>query len=95
MRDKPGTREEVYLSWLADRLGSAATLDLTSSRLASFERSEARRNGRRVEGPDAVIHGTLLVGDPGAFTEALAKGIGRHRAYGYGMLLLRPPQRPR
>jgi len=25
----------------------------------------------------------------------LARGVGRHRGYGYGMLLLRPPQRRR
>ncbi|GHE81823.1 hypothetical protein GCM10019059_44550 [Camelimonas fluminis] len=51
------------------------------------------RKGRRIEGPDATFHGSLVVTDPEAFTILLARGVGRHRAYGYGMLLLRPPQR--
>lgn len=95
LRGTATSREDTYLAWLAERLAPAATLDLTASRLASFQRTAVRRNGRRIEGPDAVIHGTLTVLDPTAFAETLAKGVGRHRAYGYGMLLLRPPQRPR
>ena len=35
------------------------------------------------------------VTDPVAFVGLLARGMGRHRSYGYGMLLLRPPQRGR
>lgn len=88
------TREEVYLDWLADRLAPAARLDRGASRLAGFRRRRVVRNGRRLEGPDATVHGTLTVTDPGAFATLLAAGVGRHRAYGYGMLLLRPPQRP-
>lgn len=95
LRGTATTREDTYFAWLAERLAPAATLDLTASRLASFQRTTVRRNGRRIEGPDAVIHGTLTVTDPAAFADTLAKGVGRHRAYGYGMLLLRPPQRPR
>ncbi|MCB1549292.1 MAG: type I-E CRISPR-associated protein Cas6/Cse3/CasE [Hyphomicrobiaceae bacterium] len=50
---------------------------------------------RGVEGeqggsPDAVMHGSLTVSDPDAFHRLLARGIGRHRAFGFGMLLLRP-----
>lgn len=93
MRDQKVSRQEAYLGWLADRLGSAAILDLTGSRLASFERKNIQRNGRRLEGPDAIIHGTLTISDPQAFADLLARGVGRHRSYGYGMLLLRPPQR--
>lgn len=45
------------------------------------------------EGPDAVMAGTLGVRDPAAFARALARGVGRHAAFGYGMLLLSPPGR--
>ncbi len=86
-------REAVYLDWLNARLGAAATLDREGSRLASFRRSRVHRGGRLAEGPDAVIHGALTVTDPDRFAERLARGVGRHRAYGYGMLLLRPPRR--
>ena len=87
------TRESAYLNWLAERLAPAAALEKENSRLAGFRRQRIQRGGKRLEGPDAVVHGTLSVVDPSAFAELLAKGVGRHRAYGYGMLLLRPPQR--
>lgn len=95
LRDRKTTREAAYLDWLAARLAPAAALDPSSSRLAGFRRSRVQRNGRRIEGPDAVVHGTLTITDPVAFAGLLARGVGRHRSYGYGMLLLRPPQRGR
>lgn len=51
--------------------------------LAATGRGAARR-------PDVVFDGTLELRDPDAFAAALARGIGRHRAFGFGMLLLRP-----
>lgn len=47
----------------------------------------------QVEGPDALMTGTLTVRDPAAFAAMLARGVGRHAAFGYGMLLLSPPRR--
>jgi CRISPR system Cascade subunit CasE len=38
-----------------------------------------------------LLRGELTVADPDAFSALLARGVGRHRAFGYGMLLLRPP----
>ncbi len=90
------TREQVYAHWLADRLGKrGAALDQDTVRLAAFQRSRAHRklHRRHIEGPDAVMQGVLTVADPAAFADALRLGIGRHRAYGYGMLLLRPTRR--
>ena len=86
-------RADLYLDWLAGKLQAAAQLDRSCTRLAAFERSRVYRNGKPIEGPDATFHGTLTVTDPVAFGELLARGIGRHRSYGYGLLLLRPPQR--
>ncbi|MEQ8964701.1 MAG: type I-E CRISPR-associated protein Cas6/Cse3/CasE [Azospirillaceae bacterium] len=40
--------------------------------------------------PDAVFEGVLRVDDPAAFAALLARGVGRHRAFGFGMLLLAP-----
>jgi CRISPR system Cascade subunit CasE len=49
---------------------------------------------KRVKGrPDVTFTGTLTVTDPTAFSALLARGVGRHRAFGFGMLLLRPPTR--
>jgi CRISPR system Cascade subunit CasE len=44
------------------------------------------------EGPDAVLEGVLEVVDGEAFAALLRRGVGRHRAFGFGMLLLRPPR---
>lgn len=87
------TREAVYLDWLAERLVSGAELDCQASHLARFRRVRVARGNGSLEGPDATFHGTLKVTDPTSFAALLARGVGRHRAYGYGMLLLRPPNR--
>lgn len=85
-------RETVYAAWLAERLGDAAEID--ECRLAAFRRTRViRGDGAGPEGPDATLQGTLSVQDPEGFARRLRQGVGRHRAYGYGMLLLRPPNR--
>lgn len=80
-------REAVYRGWLAERLEGAARLD--GARMVRFQRTRAER-GQALEGPDATFHGELTVTDGAAFSRLLAAGVGRHAAYGYGMLLLRP-----
>lgn len=85
------TRAAVYRDWLAERLPGAA---LRTAELVRFQRLRVLRDGRALEGPDATMHGTLTVTDPDAFANGLAQGIGRHRAYGFGMLLLRPAGAP-
>ena len=103
------TREQVYAQWLAEHLKTrcrqdqgrdlppkgGAALDMESVQLVSFQRTRAHRKLRRrhIEGPDAVMRGVLTITDPEAFAETLRQGIGRHRSYGYGMLLLRPARR--
>lgn len=88
------SREDVYTEWLSqqlDRIGGAS-LETDGTKLVSFQRSRAvRSHGTRYsEGPDALMRGVLTVTDPAGFSGLLARGVGRHRAYGYGMLLLRP-----
>lgn len=91
MTERGRSREEVYLDWITERLAPAATLERTASRLVRFHRMRAIRENQESEGPDATVKGHLTVTDSTAFSTLLARGIGRHRAYGYGMLLLRPP----
>ena len=53
-------------------------------------RRDLVRNGRAPIGRrDALFEGALTVQDPDAFHALLARGVGRHRAFGFGMLLLR------
>ena len=88
------SRDSVYLDWLEERLQTAARIERSDSRLVRFRRVRASRGNGGPEGPDAVLQGTLTVENTDAFAERLARGVGRHRAFGYGMLLLRPPARP-
>ena len=88
------SREAVYLDWLAERLHGVARLLPQQTRLVQFRRTRVSRGGAATEGPEATFHGTLDITDPLRFADLLARGVGRHRAYGYGMLLLRAPNRP-
>jgi len=85
------SREAVYTDWLALRLKGAATLQ-PGVRLTRFQRLRAARKSYSPEGPDAILQGDLIVDNPAGFQELLSQGIGRHKSYGYGMVLLRPPR---
>ena len=86
------TRESVYAEWLCERLGDAVAVEECG--LVSVSRSRAvRSDGRGPEGPDVILHGTFTVANEETFAGFLRNGVGRHRAYGYGMLLLRPPNK--
>ncbi len=41
--------------------------------------------------PDLTVRGQLAVSTPAAFQHLLARGLGRHRSFGFGCLLLAPP----
>lgn len=92
---------------LAQREGSAqeswqgAVELLDDVHLVGFQRQQVVRRSRAAsretrfrrlcDGPDALVKGHLRVRDPGAFAQLLARGVGRHRAFGFGMLLLSRP----
>lgn len=89
--DSMRKREEVYRDWLSERLsGRGARLE--EAVLRSFQRVRVVRKLRAhaSEGPDAVMQGAVTVTEPRQFADLIEHGVGRHRAYGYGMLLLRP-----
>ena len=95
------SREQAYRQWLARELARGNAANLLSMRLAAFARTRvARRQGREgergwshspLEGPDAWFRGSLKITDPEAFSALLARGIGRHRSFGFGCLLVAPP----
>lgn len=90
------TRARSYGRWLQEAFADAATLegfDLIHFQLSKLYRRTqgSKRKGRTMKRPDATFRGNLAVGDPEVFAELLERGVGRHRAFGFGMLLLRPP----
>jgi CRISPR system Cascade subunit CasE len=97
----PAARADVYLGWIRRKLADAgATVE--ALRLDGVIGDTALRRGRpdlagsralrRVPGHSVTAGGTLSVDNAELFANALARGIGRHRAFGYGMLLLAPPE---
>ncbi len=93
-------RETVYSEWLREQLNEQEAARVVHVGMESFRLSRVIRRGpvdatgqrrpRAPSGPDAVFKGQLQVGDSDAFTRLLARGVGRHRAFGFGMLLLKP-----
>ncbi|KND59375.1 CRISPR-associated protein, Cse3 family [Candidatus Burkholderia verschuerenii] len=95
-------REEVYRQWLEREFTASGAAKLVATRMTRFHltgvlrrtqadgKSGAMRRAETVFGLDAVFSGQLTVDDPDAFALLLKRGVGRHRSFGFGMLLLRP-----
>ncbi|RLJ22745.1 type I-E CRISPR-associated protein Cas6/Cse3/CasE [bacterium endosymbiont of Escarpia laminata] len=89
--ERAPSRETVYREWLKKQMGDAARLEtahLEKFRFVSHYRREMGQ--KKLERPQAMLKGVLTVADSDTFNRLLARGIGRHRAFGYGMLLLKP-----
>lgn len=95
------TRESIYRDWLDARLTAGNAADLVNATMHGFtlrqvvrrpqkSADDTQRKPQSVAGPDVLFRGELEVDNPTAFSELISRGIGRHRAFGYGMLLLRP-----
>jgi len=96
--DRP-SKEEAYGRWMSARLAhGGAKLDgfrlISSRRTRVLRRPKSDESIRKVhtlEGPDVVLRGQLSVVDPSAFASILSRGVGRHCAFGFGMLMVAPP----
>ena len=99
----PGSdRQAVYREWTLTALARAGgatpvpdSIVLRAVRRSRLHTGDNVGRGRRggaapVEGPDVVVDGLLEVANPAAFCALLARGIGRHRSFGFGMILLAP-----
>ncbi|SAL78689.1 CRISPR associated protein [Caballeronia peredens] len=99
--EKNVAREAVYARWLAEQFGTTGAATLLEARMTRFQltpvlrrtQSSGQGGGRKprtIAGPDATFSGHLRVEDTDAFARLLMRGVGRHRAFGFGMLLLKP-----
>ncbi|NMG17377.1 type I-E CRISPR-associated protein Cas6/Cse3/CasE [Aromatoleum bremense] len=98
--DTLAERATIYTGWLAKQLSPDGAARIIEARMDAFRLTRVmrktgangtgKRHTRFVCGPDTVFKGQLEVGDVEAFAGLLARGVGRHRAFGFGMLLLRP-----
>ncbi len=93
----PVGREAVYRDWLVKRMETSGARVL-AARLHRFRRERLLRRSHNesrtshlCERPSVAFRGTLQVADPEGFDALLRRGIGRHKAFGFGMILLRRP----
>lgn len=91
------TRDEVYREWFRDQIDRRGGADVERVRLKGFRLRKlirrthgASRSVNTLTRPDATLSGKLRVTDSESFRELLDRGVGRHRSFGFGMLLLKP-----
>jgi CRISPR system Cascade subunit CasE len=95
--EKPLSRDQVYCQWAKERLERSGGLQVLSLAATGFrlvrplrQTQQHPRKRQTLTRPEVLFKGLLRVLEPEAFARTLARGVGRHRAFGYGMLLLRP-----
>lgn len=92
-------RCKVYCDWLVGQMGNCVAIN--DLRVEGFRRvfmlrktrkteETGKRNQQKLERPLALFAGRLEVTNGAEFSSLLARGVGRHRAFGCGMILLRP-----
>ena len=91
-------RAEVYRTWFTEQWADGVRFDQLEllgmnarSRLLRRARNGTNRL-RIVERPQALFGADAVIVDADRFSGLLARGIGRHRAFGFGMVLLSPPR---
>ena len=89
-----GTRLEAYTEWLKQQFDkfAGAELHTEGTYITTFNITNAVRGPHRgqAKGPDVVLRGSFTITNPEAFKTMLSQGLGRHKAYGFGMLLVHP-----
>jgi CRISPR system Cascade subunit CasE len=94
-------RGAAHGRWLARELARDGAATLLAQREVAFRLAPMARRSQRAEGqaqrgshfgllPDLTVRGQLRIDDGPAFGRLLARGLGRHRSFGFGCLLLAP-----
>jgi len=92
------SRGETYRQWFLRQWDGAVQferLDLLGIEARARLLRRARNGSSRlrvIERPQALFRGRAIIQDANRFATVLARGIGRHRAFGFGMVLLSPPR---
>lgn len=92
------SREEIYQQWLESKFVDRGAKILSISSIQTqlkrcIRRTHAdERQARRMLIPGTTWQGTLQVDDPVLFGHLVAGGIGRHKGFGFGMMMLKTSQ---
>jgi CRISPR system Cascade subunit CasE len=96
----PVSREDVYREWLTRTMSrpSVTGVSVVRAGVAAMSRGrlvrrthERARETHRLERPDVRFEGEMVVEDGERLLGYLGHGVGRHRAFGFGALMLTPP----
>lgn len=99
-REVAVSREQVYREWIIGKVNQSemtgVVVDQVRVSAMSRERVVRRTQGterkaKRLERPDVRFEGELVVVNGERFPDWLAHGVGRHRAFGFGAVILVPP----
>lgn len=99
-KDTTVSRETVYREWLAKAMSRPEVTGVRVTRVGIAGMSRERllrrthdevRGTRRLERPDVRFEGDMVVEDGDRLLTYLSHGVGRHRAFGFGALMLTPP----
>lgn len=90
-------RSEVYRQWFRDQAEGRPGIRIEEVALEGFRLARtlrktqgASRKSLHQMRPQAEFRGSLQAADGAGLMALLRRGIGRHRAFGFGMILLRP-----
>lgn len=91
---RPQDRNRIYSSWIEQQFSKrgVSVLDCSMEQFqltTQFRRTQGNdRKGVVFQSPDAIMTGHLRIEDPIAFAGLLRDGIGHHRGFGYGLVLI-------
>lgn len=96
-RDVTVDRQAVYVRWLSAQLERSG-VSLVRGAVDKFQlvrllrRTQGTsRASHKLKRPSVTFQGVLEIQDEDGFSALLRRGVGRHRAFGFGMLLLSRP----
>lgn len=81
----------VLRQWWSERLLSlSARAELADCDIFAYQQHQVAKGKNQIRFSTVDIVGQLEVTDPEKFTEALFNGIGRSKAFGCGLMLIKP-----
>lgn len=92
--DRPAAAElveQTCLAWLQARAAKAG-FELVGATVDAYRQQQAnkRSNGEPIQFSSVEFSGELVVRDPDAFQQTLLQGLGHAKAFGCGLMLVKP-----
>ncbi|HHO81686.1 MAG TPA: type I-E CRISPR-associated protein Cas6/Cse3/CasE [Halothiobacillus sp.] len=89
-RDELARRmDRAAIEWLDRRSERAGFRLLAEPQLSAYRQHTLRRRGREIRFSSIDYQGVVEVSDPARFHETLARGLGRSKSFGCGLMLIR------